>query len=231
VDAIRDNRRDTIVVADGVAHAPHKQVDVGALGVDVYAASLYKVYGPHLSAIYGRESLLLAAHGQNHDFIPETQLPYKFQPGSVTHELAAGLVGILDYLDAVAAHHDIAHFDARTRHAAVFELIAAHEAALSARMLEGLLGHDAVTVIGPTDPDPRVRVPTIAFTVKGRHASEIPPLFDPHGIALRWGHFYAPGAIDALGLAATGGIVRASLVHYNTLDEVDRFLGLLSELL
>ena len=231
VDAIRDNRRDTIVVADGVAHAPHRQVDVEALGVDIYAASLYKVYGPHLSAIYGRESLLLAAHGQNHEFIPESQLPYKFQPGSVTHELAAGLVGILDYLDAIATHHGVTHFDARTRHAAVFERIAAHEAALCARLLEGLLGHDAITVIGPTDPNPRVRVPTVAFTVKGRHASEIPALFDPHGIALRWGHFYAPGAIDALGLTETGGIVRASLVHYNTLDEVDRFVALLSELL
>lgn len=231
VDAVRDNRSDTIIVADGVAHAPHRQVDVGALGVDVYATSLYKVYGPHLSAIYGRESLLLAARGQNHDFIPESQLPYKFQPGNVTHELAAGLPGILDYLDAIAAHHDIQHFDARTRHATVFRLFTAHEATLAARMLEGLLQHDAITVIGPTDPDPRVRVPTLAFTVKGRHASEIPPLFDPHGIALRWGHFYAPGAIDALGLAETGGVVRASLVHYNTVDEVDRFVGLLSELL
>ncbi len=229
VDAIRDNRSDTIVVADGVAHAPHRQVDVASLGVDVYAASLYKVYGPHVSAIYGRKSLLLRARGQNHDFIPEEQIPYKFQPGNVTHELAASLPGITDYLDAVAEHHGIEHDDARARHTAVFELVAAHEATLSARMLEGLLGHDDVTVIGPTDADAQVRVPTIAFTVRGRHASEIPPLFERHQVALRWGHFYAPGAIDALGLADRGGIVRASLVHYNTADEVDRFLSALRE--
>lgn len=229
VDVIRDNRRDTIVIADGVAFAPHRQIDVAALGVDAYAASLYKVYGPHLSAVFGRESLLLAAHGQNHDFIAEDRLPYKFQPGNVTHELTAGLPGISDYLDTVAAHHGIQSADARQRHGGVFAQFAAHEAALCARLLEGLLSHDAITVIGPHDPDPDVRVPTVAFSVKGRNASEIPPQFDPHGIALRCGDFYAPGAIEALGLADSGGVVRASLVHYNTLDEVDRFLAVLAD--
>ncbi|MGH1342746.1 MAG: aminotransferase class V-fold PLP-dependent enzyme [Nannocystales bacterium] len=231
VDVIRNNRKDTIVIADGVAYAPHRQMDVAALGVDAYAASLYKVYGPHLGVVYGRESLLLAAHGQNHDFIPEDRLPYKFQPGNVTHELTAGLLGITDYLDSVAAHHEIQFTDARQRHGAVFEAFAAHEATLCARLLEGLLKHDAVTVIGPHTPDPDVRVPTVAFTISGRRASEIPPLFDPHGIALRSGNFYAPGAIDALGLEESGGVARASLVHYNTLDEVDRFLAVLADVI
>ena len=229
VDVIRNNRRDTIVVGDGVAYAPHRQIDVAALGVDAYAASLYKVYGPHLAAVFGRESLLLAAHGQNHDFIGEDRLPYKFQPGNVTHELTAGLPGITDYLDAVAAQHGIQLEGARERHGAVFSVFAAHEAALCGRLLEGLLKHDAITVIGPHDPDPNVRVPTVAFTVKDRNASEIPPCFDPHGIALRCGDFYAPGAIEALGLTELGGVVRASLVHYNTLDEVDRFLAVLAD--
>ncbi len=229
VDVIRDNRQDTIIVADGVAYAPHRQIDVAALGVDAYAASLYKVYGPHLGAVFGRESLLLAAHGQNHDFIPEDRVPYKFQPGNVTHELTASLAGISDYLDAVAAHHGIESDQARERHRAVFAQIAAHEAALCARLLEGLLEHDAITVIGPHDPDPNIRVPTVAFTVKDRNASEIPPQFDPHGIALRCGDFYAPAAIEALGLKESGGVVRASLVHYNTLDEVDRFLSVLAD--
>lgn len=229
VDVIRDNRRDTIAIADGVAYAPHRQMDVAALGVDAYAASLYKVYGPHLSAVFGRESLLLSARGQNHDFIPEDRIPYKFQPGNVTHELTAGLPGITDYLDAVAAHQGIQFADARQRHGAVFAQFAEHEAALCARLLEGLLKHDAITVLGPHDPDANVRVPTVAFTVKDRDASEIPPRFDPHGIALRCGDFYAPGAIDALGLKDSGGVVRASLVHYNTLDEVDRFLAVLAD--
>jgi cysteine desulfurase family protein (TIGR01976 family) len=229
VDVVRDNRQDTVVVADGVAYAPHRHVDVESMGVDVYATSLYKVYGPHLSAIYGRESLLLAAQGQNHDFIPADRIPYKLQPGNVTHELTAGLPGITDYLDGVAAHHGLQQLDARARHAAVFDLFTAHEARLCSRMLEGLLQHDAISVIGPHDPNPAVRVPTIAFTVKDRHASEIPPLFDPHGIGLRFGDFYAPGAIEALGLAERGGVVRASLVHYNTVDEVDRFLALLAD--
>ncbi len=230
VAAIRDNRADTIVGVDGVAYAPHRQVDVKAWDVDLYSVSLYKVYGPHLGCVYGRESLILRATGQNHDFIPESQIPYKFQPGNVTHELAAGLPGITDYLDAVADRHDVPAGAQRSRHAAVFDLFAAQEAKLAARLLEGLNAHDGVTVIGPPVPDPAVRVPTIAFAVEGRDASALPPLFDERGVALRYGHFYAKRAIEALDLANRGGVVRVSLVHYNTLDEVDRFLSILAEL-
>ncbi|MEM6295743.1 MAG: aminotransferase class V-fold PLP-dependent enzyme [Myxococcota bacterium] len=230
VAAIRENRADTIVGVDGVAYAPHRHVDVKAWDVDLYSVSLYKVYGPHLGCVYGRESLILHAAGQNHEFIPESQIPYKFQPGNVTHELAAGLPGITDYFASIADRHQVPEGDPRARHAAVFDLFSAHEAKLAARLLEGLNAHDAVTVLGPCVPDPDVRVPTVAFTVKGRDASALPPIFDERGVALRYGHFYAKRAIDALGLADRGGIVRVSLVHYNTLDEVDRFLSILGEM-
>ena len=79
--------------------------------------------------------------------------------------------------------------------------------------------------------DASVRVPTIAFTVQGRKASEIPPLLDARKLAIRWGNFYAVDAIDALGLAEVDGIVRVSMVHYNTLDEVDRLVRALDEVL
>lgn len=231
VERVRRNRADTWIVVDGVAYAPHRLVDVEALGVDAYAVSLYKVYGPHLGAMFVRRELLEQAKGQNHYFVPEDALPYKLQPGNVTHELAAGLPGIGAYFDGVAAHHGVLGLTRRERWAGVFELFAAHEERLAARLLTFLDEHLRCYVIGPTVPDRAVRAPTIAFVVEGCSASAVVPLLDERGIAVRWGHFYAKRAIDALGLAEVEGVVRVSMVHYNTLAEVDRLIEALHQTL
>lgn len=223
---------------DGVAYAPHRLVDVSSLGADYYLLSLYKVYGPHQGLMWGRRELLEAARGQNHHFIDEAQVPYKFEPGNVTHELSAGLPGILDYLGAVDVHHQGAGeaegadaLPSRAALARTFARFAAHEAALAEALLDFLRAHPKVRVVGPETSDAELRVPTIAFTVEGRKASELPPLFDARKIAIRWGHFYAERAIRALGLEARDGIVRVSMVHYNTLAEVERLTAALDELL
>ena len=117
--------------------------------------------------LWGKREHLVAAKGQNHEFIPETQLPYKFQPGNVTHELAAGLPGIVEYFEGLADHHNIAGATVRMRLAGVFERIAAHEAELSERLLAFVREHPKVRVIGPEHSDASRRVPTIAFVVEG----------------------------------------------------------------
>ena len=230
VARIRANRADTWIVVDGVAHAPHRLVDVRALDVDVYAVSLYKIYGPHLGAMYVRRELLEHARGQNHFFVPEDALPYKLQPGNVTHELAAGLPGIGAYLDGVAEYHGITGGARRERWAGVFERFAAHEQRLVEPLLAFLGEHPRCRIIGPAVADRRVRVPTVAFVVPGRLASSVVGPLDERRIAVRWGHFYAKRAIDALGLAAGEGVVRVSMVHYNTRAEVDRLIAALSEI-
>ncbi len=231
VAQIRANRRDTIVVVDGVAYAPHRLVDVAALDVDAYTVSLYKVYGPHLGAMFVRGELLRRVAGQNHFFIGSDALPYKLQPGGVPHELAAGLPGIGAYLDGVAEHHGIAGDTRRDRWAGVFDCFAAHEQRLSERLLGFLREHPRVRVLGPAVSDAAVRAPTIAFVVDGMQASAVPPVLDEQHIAIRWGDFYARRAIDALGLAAQDGVVRVSMVHYNTLAEVDRLVEALGNAL
>ncbi len=224
-------RCSALICVDGVAFAPHRRVDVAALDVDFYALSLYKVYGPHLGVLFGKREHLLRAAGQNHDFVPDDQLPYKFQPGNVTHELAAGITGITDYYEALAAHHGVAGDAFAERLAGVSELIAAHEATLAERLLAFLRDDPRVRVIGPADSSAERRVPTIAFVAKGRRASEIPPRLDEAKLAIRFGHFYARRAIDVLGLGGADGVVRVSMVHYNTLDEVDRLVARLDAVL
>jgi cysteine desulfurase family protein (TIGR01976 family) len=217
---------------DGVAYAPHRLVDVAALGVDYYLLSLYKVYGPHLGLLWGRAELLAAARSQNHDFL-DGAMPYKLEPGGASHELCAGVPGIGEYLQVIDDHHHRAAVSGEDRaaFARVFELFTAHEQQLAERILGFLRGHPNVRIIGPSTSDADVRVPTIAFTVRGRRASEIPALLDARKLAIRWGHFYAVRAIEALGLSRGEGVVRVSMVHYNTLAEVDRLVQALDEVL
>ncbi len=219
-----------LACVDGVAFAPHRRVDVKALDADFYAVSLYKVYGPHLGLLYGRGELLRRARSQNHFFFGEDEVPYKLEPGGVPHELAASLPAILDHLLAVEADlpgDATGRGDEDVRLGRAFDAIARHEAALVAPLLEFLRGRRDVRLVGAPTADPLRRVPTVAFSVDGRDAAEIPARVDAARVAIRYGHFYAHRAIAAMGLLERSGIVRVSMVHYNTPDEVGRLIDAL----
>lgn len=221
------------VCVDGVAYAPHRRVDVNAWGVDAYAFSLYKTYGPHLGALYLRRELQEELEPQNHFFIDAEDPAYRFMPGGVSHELAAGLPGILDYLECVHQHHfpEARGEGVGQRLEAVFELFQAHEARLSASLIGFLASLKSVRVLGPHSGDDPQRAPTLAFWLPGRHSSSVPSALDARRIATRWGHFYAHRLVTALGLHELGGVVRASFVHYNTLEEAERLGQALGEIL
>ena len=205
---------------DGVAHAPHRRVDAKALGCDLYLASLYKICGPHVGALYGRREVLERAHSQNHFFVPEDAVPYKLEPGNVTHELVAALPAIPEYLREL----DRAHGGEGTLDGA-FARIEEHETALAAPLLEFLESHPAITLLGPGMSSDRA--PTISFVVEGRASSELPPLLDAERIAIRYGHFYAYRLVERLGLMERDGVVRVSMAHYNAPDEVARLIAAL----
>lgn len=218
-----------LVCADGVAYAPHRRPRVVEWDVDFYALSLYKTYGPHLGLLYGKREHLLAAHGQNHFFHAEDDVPRKLEPGNACHELAAALPRLPAYFDQLAGHHHLP--PGEPGRAAVADLIAEHEERLAAPLVEFLEQRRGVRILGPATPDRRIRVPTVSFTVDGRPSSQIPPLVDPHKIAIRWGHFYAYRLARDLGLLEHDGVVRVSMVHYNTPEEVQRLIEVLDRVL
>ena len=218
-------------VVDGVAFAPHRRVDVEALGVDAYAVSLYKVYGPHLGALFVRREVMLEARGLNHDFYPEDRIPEKLEPGGVCHELVAGLPGILEYLEGLVGPVDPSVESGAPRLGVAFEAIAAHEMELVRPLLGLLREHPQVQLYGCPEADAERRVSTVAFSVRGQASREVVEALEGHQLATRFGHFYAPAGVEALGLEPEDGIVRVSLVHYNTHDEVQRLLGALEEAL
>jgi cysteine desulfurase family protein (TIGR01976 family) len=231
VRAIADlvHAQGALLCVDGVAFAPHRRVDVQALDVDFYTFSLYKVYGPHQALLYGKKELLLALPGYNHYFIEDTAVPYKFQPGGSSYEMSYSLTAIPEYFEALAQHHgktgDRASLDR------AFDLIQQHEGVLNERLLSFLHSRPQVRIIGRDTADPTERVSTISFVVEGMGSDKIPPHLDAHRIGIRYGHFYALRLIEDLGLLPSQGVVRVSMVHYNTVEECDRLIEQLKEIL
>lgn len=210
---------------DGVAFAPHRRVDVAAIGTDLYFASLYKTFGPHLGALFVRRDLLERCHSQNHFFIGSEAGAYKLEPGNVNHELTSALPAVVDYLEALDRHHG----GAGTIDGA-YARIAAHETALAAPLLAFLAAHPRARLLGSARPDAQ-RAPTVSFVPSGQPSSAVPPRLDARSVAVRFGHFYAYRFCERFGLLKHDGVVRASMAHYNTPAEVGRLIAALDEVL
>ena len=221
-----------LVCVDGVAYAPHRAVDVKALDADFYALSLYKLYGPHLGLLYGKRQHLLDAPGQNHFFIGEDQIPLKLNPGGPNHELTAALAGVADYFDALYGHHFPGPENSLNRRLrAVFGLIAAHEEKLGRRFVDFLSSKPGVRLLGGRTGAAEEGAPTFSFLVDGRRSADIPPRLEGARVAIGSGHFYAYRLMEALGIDPEDGVVRASMVHYNSEEEVDRMIRALDSVI
>lgn len=213
-----------LVCVDGVAFAPHRAVDVKALDADFYLVSLYKVFGPHVSLLYAKREHLERLPGQNHFFLND-QIPLKLNPGGPSHEFTSALAGVADYFEALAAHHlpePPNTFKGRVD--ALYGHFAGHEQALAERFLDFLTAKKGIRLLGPKTGDAALRAPTFSFTVEGRPAADIPALLASAHVAISHGHFYAKRLVEALGVTDPAGVMRASMVHYNTMEEVDRLI-------
>ena len=216
--------RGAMVCVDAVAYAPHRQIDVQDLDVDFYVFSLYKTYGPHYAVMYGKKKHLLELPGNNHYFIGQEETAYKFQPGNVNYELTWGATGIVEYLDLLENHHND---QSSNRHDLAFDLISSHEEKLATEFLDFLNTKKTVKMIGPNTADKLVRVPTMAFTIENTDSQSLCLEADKHQIGIRFGDFYAARLIDELDIRKQNGVVRVSMVHYNTMEEIQKLIRVL----
>ncbi len=221
-----------MVCVDGVAYAPHRILDVTEWDVDFYVFSLYKVYGPHCSLLYAKRKHLENLPGINHFFIDHDAIPLKLQPGHVNFELTYSLTGILDYFVLLTSRH----FPGNPRNIPapdhdLFGLLAGHEEELSATLLDFLASRTGVRIIGEQSAGRNVRVPTISFVAENIRSDEAVVQVDPHRIGIRFGDFYAHRLIEDLGLSKRNGVIRVSMVHYNSVEEVRRLIGALEGIL
>ena len=215
---------------DGVSYTPHGMPDLKAIGADFYYFSLYKTYGPHQGLLYVKPEILKDIPNQGHFF--NAEFPDKrVTPAGPMHGEIACASGVIDYYDAVDAHHfgdDGA--DTAARMARVGHLFAEHEAALANRVL-ALLRDKNVRIIGPDTAEPHKRAATIAFKSPTVANDAIANHLRSHDVACGVSDFYAYRLIEALGMNPEEGVVRVSMVHYNSADDVDRLLTALDDVL
>ncbi|RYE65899.1 MAG: cysteine desulfurase-like protein [Rhizobiaceae bacterium] len=218
------------ICVDAVAYAPHRAVDVQALNVDYYVFSLYKTYGPHYALMYGKYDLLAELDTLYHYFYGKDKVPGKLEPGNPNYELAYSTCGIVDYLTALGEQAGETG-TVRQKIEAAFAAITAQENLLVERLLAYLRTRNDCRIVGQTTNSDSTRVPTIAFRFDGRDAGEICKAMDGDKIAIRFGDFHSRRLAEYLELTDHSGMVRVSMVHYNTLDEIDRFTAALDRIL
>jgi cysteine desulfurase family protein (TIGR01976 family) len=219
------------VCVDAVAYAPHHICDVNALNVDLYFFSLYKVFGPHQGLMYIRSGLRDSLVPQSHYFVQHDSHK-RFNPAGPQHAQVAACQGVLDYFDALHRHHggnDAASASARMQ--SLYALTASYEVQLAAPLLDFLHHSQQVRLLGKPDCSDGDRAATLAFVPLKKSSGDVATALQNLGIGLEHGHFYAHRLLQNLGVDPSTGIVRISLVHYNTPSEVDRILTALERVL
>jgi len=222
---------------DAVHYVPHGPVDVQALGCDYLVCSPYKFFGPHSGVVWGRLELLEQLRA--YKVRPAgNRPPDKFETGTQAHEAQAGVLAAVEYLaelgKACAAHvsGDFARYTGRRQALKqAMTAVQAYERGLFEHFVAGLLAIPGLSFYGIRDFSAfDRRTPTAAFRLAGRHPDEVAEHLARRGVYVWSGNFYAVAVTERLGLEETGGVVRAGLAHYNTLEEVDYCLACLREL-
>ena len=219
------------VFVDAVAYAPHHIADLKALGVDGYAFSLYKVFGPHQSLMYvsaeAHDEMASQAHYFNRGIATKD-----FNPAGPQHAQVAACAGVLDYFDDLYRHHfGDSEPGPNQRLQQLHELILQHENSLAAPLLEYLDGHPDVRLIGKTHTRDNDRAPTIAFKPLKQSSQALTHRLQDRGIGAENGNFYAHRLVSDLGIDPDDGVVRLSLVHYANARDVERILEALEQAL
>jgi cysteine desulfurase / selenocysteine lyase len=218
VEAVSRRAREVgaLVFVDGAQALPHGRVDIPALGVDFYAFSGHKMYGPTgIGGLWARRELLEAMppfHGGG-DMIDVVELerstyaklPSKFEAGTPHIAGAIGLGAAVDFLEELG-----------------MDAIAAHERGVIAHAVERLSALPGITVYGPRDIEHRASV--VSFTLGDVHPHDLATILDAEGVAIRAGHHCTQPLMRCLGVSSTA---RASFGVHNDMDDVERLVGAL----
>lgn len=208
------------VVVDGVAYAPHRQIDVKALGVDFYCFSWYKVYGPHIAMLYASEKAQTRLGTLKHFFHSGDDLSTRLGLAGAAYELQSSIPVVVKYLESISG----------SSLEKTFEMIATHEEQMQTIILQYLLSKpDLYVVYGSHSMSAQDRMPLISFRVIGQKCSDVVNrILEKSKFGIRSGHMYSKRLMDQLGCDNEYAI-RISLCHYNTVEEAQEFVQVLKD--
>ncbi len=215
------------VCVDGVSYAPHGLPNVGELGPDIYLFSAYKTYGPHQGIMVINKALAELLPNQAHYF--NADVPYKrFTPAGPDHAQVAACAGMVDYFEALAAHHGAPVQKGAAMGGFVHDLMRQREIALLQPLLDAVKGRNDVRLLGPSVAEDRA--PTVALAL-GRAAEPVARQLAEYGVMAGGGDFYAVRALKAMGVDPDQGVLRLSFTHYTSEAEVTQLIEALDRVL
>jgi len=214
---------------DAVHYAPHGAIDVRSLDCDFLACSTYKFFGPHMGVLYGKREHLKRLHP--YKVRPNTDnIPNCWEWGTLNHECIAGIKACVDYWEELGRR---THPAVTTRRAAILaahEAVHEHERKMTEKMAAGLLAIPGLKLYGISDSRHfESRCATFAIRIEGHTPLELATKLGERGIFTWDGNYYALNLTEQLDVERLGGFLRIGLVHYNTMEEVERLLAALRE--
>lgn len=200
-----------------MAYAPHGPIDVQDLGVDFYSFSWYKLFGPHIAMLYASTKAMGELESLGHYFKDGKDLEEKLGLAGANYECVQSIPQVTKYLEEVG-----------------WEGMVAQEEKVQEVLLGFLRGRSDVTIYGDPSSDRSIRVPVISFKVDGWKSFDVIEEVEKRSkYGCRPGHFYSKRLCDeVLGLEnSDDGVVRCSLLHYNTVEEVGGLVKVLKEVI
>jgi cysteine desulfurase family protein (TIGR01976 family) len=218
-----------LVYVDAVHYVPHGLIDVKELDCDFLVCSPYKFFGPHMGTLFGKRQHL--QRFRPYKVRPCTdQIPDRWETGTQVHELIAGIGAAVEYLAEVGRHTDSSVTTRRGALEAAYRTTVAYERRLISRLIEGLQSIPGMHIYGITDPKRFAdRCSTLSLRIGNYNPTTIATYLGERGIFTWDGNYYALNLAERLGVQSQGGMLRIGLVHYNTMEEVERLLGALRE--
>jgi cysteine desulfurase family protein (TIGR01976 family) len=214
---------------DAVHYAPHGAIDVQALDCDFLVCSPYKFFGPHMGTLYGKREHLERL--RPYKVRPASdQIPDRWETGTQSHELIVGITAAVEYLAELGRQCQPGVGTRRDALLAAYAATVPYERKLLTTLIAGLLEIPELTFYGITEPARFTeRCSTVSVRIGEHNPTEIATYLGERGIFTWDGNFYALNLAERLGMQERGGLLRIGLVHYNTLDEVERLLDALRE--
>jgi len=216
---------------DGVHYAPHGLIDVRALDCDFLACSTYKFFGPHMGVLYGKREHL--KRFKPYKVRPNTDnIPNCWEWGTLNHECIAGIGACIDYWEELGRRAKAGVGSRREAIVAAHEAIHPHERAMMDRMISGLLELPGLTLYGISDVRQfERRCATVAVRVEGFTPLQLATKLGERGFFTWDGNYYALNLTEQLDVESSGGFLRIGLVHYNTMEEVEKLLNAMREII
>jgi selenocysteine lyase/cysteine desulfurase len=224
------HKKGALAYIDAVHYAPHGPIDVRALDCDFLVCSSYKFFGPHMGILYGKREHLQRL--QPYKVRANTNaVPNRWEWGTLNHECIAGITACVDYLADLGRQVEPSATNRRAALLAAYGAIQQYEHGLAETLIAGLLTIPGLKFYGIRDlAKMERRCPTVAVRIAGQTPLQLATKLGERGFFTWDGNYYALNLTERLDVEKDGGFLRIGLAHYNTAEEVQRFLAAVREI-